>query len=166
MKPLLISPQLPKQNATNQRNVIPHIRYRSSEAKVHLKDWTFVHYIDNEARKLQTFVRKSINTKRVKERLDLRREETVDLSSSTEQCSCAPLLQPLFSEEEEEEEATSRERESVRRTRKKSGLENAIIGDCNRGLSKHSVRETESVIREREKETVWMRESVYQVKFK
>ena len=77
----------------------------------------------------------------------------MDLSSSTEQCSCAPLLQPLFSEEEEEE-ATSRERESVRRTRKKSGLENAIIGDCNRGLSKHSVRETESVIREREKETV------------
>lgn len=88
--------------------------------------------------------------KGVKERLDLRREETVDLSSSTEQCSFAPLLQPLLCEEEEE--VTSRERESVRRKRKKSGLENAIIGDCNRGLSKHSVREREreSVIRERD----------------
>lgn len=44
--------------------------------------------------------------------------------------------------------------------RKKSGLENVIIGDCNRGFSKYSVREIESVICERERRRLFEWEKV------
>lgn len=74
----------------------------------------------------------------------------MDLSSWSKQCSpCAPPLQPLFSEDVQ---AVSRERKSVTRKRKKRGLENAIIGDSATEDLEHSIRETESVIRERETE--------------